>query len=167
MKRTQVEAVLWMLAALVALFAWRETRGVVPPAAAQAGERAAVPPAPLVLAPGPLSYAAATITRADPFRLDRHPSAVAFSSRPDAVGGMAMPPPPPPPAPPKPQLAVSGIVGPPWTALLEGVPGRDGPVTVRTGDQVDALRIRRVDRDGVTVVGMDTTWRLSLKRTWQ
>lgn len=92
---------------------------------------------------------------------------MAFSARPDAVGGMEMPPPPPPPAPPRPQLAVSGIVGPPWTALLDGVPGRDGPVSVRTGDQVDGLRIRRVDRDGVTVVGMDTTWRLSLKRTWQ
>jgi len=167
MKRTHAEALLWVLAAVIALFAWRETRSAVPAAAASADESAAAPPAPLVFAPGPLSYSASTITRADPFRLDRHPSPVAFSARPDAVGGMAMMPPPPPAVPPRPQLSVSGIVGPPWAALLEGVPGRDGPVMVRTGDQVDALRIRRVDRDGVTVVGMDTTWRLPLKRTWQ
>lgn len=167
MKRVHLEALLWVLAVVIGVLAWRQARTVVPAEAAQPQSRPAAPPEPLRFSAGRLADAASTIARGDPFRLDRHPSPVAFSAAPDAVNGMAMMPPPPPPSPPKPQLSISGIVGPPWTAVLEGVPGRDAPVAVRTGDRVGELTVRRVGPDGVVVAGMDTTWRLSLKRTWQ
>lgn len=167
MRRGYLEALLWIVAAFISVGAWRAARDVVPPVTGVAGERLAAPPEPLRLAEARLGEAARSIARSDPFRLERRPSAVAFSAAPDAVNGMMMMPPPPPPAPPKPQLAVSGIVGPPWTALLEGVPGRDGPVLVRTGDQVDMLRIRQVGPREVVVAGMDTVWRLTIKRTFQ
>lgn len=166
MKRTHLEALLWALALAVGVAAWRASRNVVPAEAAQARARPAAPPEPLRFGEGRLVEAAGAITRGDPFRLDRRPSPVAFSAAPGSVNGMAFTPPPPPP-PPKPQLSISGLVGPPWTALLDGVPGRDGPVSVRAGDRVGELRVRGVGPDGVVVVGMDTTWRLSLKRTWQ
>jgi hypothetical protein len=90
---------------------------------------------------------------------------VAFAAHPEL--GMMPGAPPPPPPPQRPPLAVSGIVGPPWVALLDGVPGRDAPVLVRAGDRVGELRVTQVRRDGVVVVGMDTTWWLSLKRIGQ
>ncbi|HEU4557817.1 MAG TPA: hypothetical protein VFS20_08200, partial [Longimicrobium sp.] len=112
--------------------------------------------------------AASSVARGDPFRLDRRPAPVAFSARPDAMGGVpGMMQPPPPPPPPRPQLAVSGIVGPPWTALLEGVPGRDGPVLVRGGERLGELQVRQVGPNGVVVVGMDTIWRLTIRKAWQ
>lgn len=167
MKRGHVEILLWILAAAIGVLAWRSSRNVVPEADAAVQVQSPAPPEALRFSQVRLDEAAASVTRTDPFRLDRHPAPVAFSAAPDAVNGVPMTPPPPPPAPPKPALAVSGIVGPPWAALLDGVPGRDGPVTVRSGDEVGGLRIRQVGPDGVVVVGMDTIWRLSIKRTWQ
>jgi hypothetical protein len=60
-----------------------------------------------------------------------------------------------------------GIIGgPPWSAILEGIPGREGSVVLRRGDTIAALRVRAVRRDTVVVEGADTTWRLTVKRTW-
>jgi hypothetical protein len=102
----------------------------------------------------------ALVTR-DPFRLERKPSGVAYT--PAAEGA------PPPVAPPaRPALAVVGIVGgPPWEALLDGVPGRQGSALVRRGDTLSGLRIRSITKDTVKVTGMDTTWILSVRRAWQ
>ena len=59
-------------------------------------------------------------------------------------------------------------MGPPWQALLEGVPGREGTaVVVRRGDVLGDLRIRDVTGTTVTVVGPDTTWRLTVRKGWQ
>ena len=100
----------------------------------------------------------------DPFRLDRHPSPVPY--RPELDGVIAAT--PPPPKPPKPRLALAGILGgPPWTALLDSVPGREGSVLVRRGDTLGGLRIRSVGRDTVIVEGADTVWKLGVKRPWQ
>ena len=69
------------------------------------------------------------------------------------------------PAPPKPRLVLRGLVGgPPWNAIIEGVPGHDGSYVVRAGDSVAGLKIRSVKRDGATIRGMDTTWTLKLGR---
>jgi hypothetical protein len=58
-----------------------------------------------------------------------------------------------------------GLVGgPPWNAILDGVPGHDGGFVVRAGDSVAGLKIRSVRRDGATIRGMDTTWILRLGR---
>lgn len=102
----------------------------------------------------------------DPFRADHHPSTVAF--RPELASDGTSSPPPPPPKPPKPRLALGGIVGgPPWSAILDSVPGRDGSVLVRKGDTLSGLRIRSVGRDTVIVQGADTVWKLTVRRPWQ
>jgi hypothetical protein len=72
---------------------------------------------------------------------------------------------PPPPAF-RPPLAVSGMVGPPWAAVLEGVPGQDHGVLVRGGERFGDLRVRSVSPAAVVVSSPDTTWRLTLRR-WQ
>jgi hypothetical protein len=109
--------------------------------------------------------AAAATSDHDPFRLTREPSSVAYTA--DREGA-----PPPPPPPPKPLVALSGVVGPPWVAVLEGVPGKDGSVLAKVGDTLSRpplalLVVRRVERDTVVVLGADTTWKLTVRRPWR
>jgi len=100
----------------------------------------------------------AAILAGDLFRRDR----AAPDSAPPAP---TQPLPARPPAPPKPRLVLRGLVGgPPWNAIIEGVPGHDGSYVVRAGDSVAGLKIRSVKRDGATIRGMDTTWTLKLGR---
>jgi hypothetical protein len=107
---------------------------------------------------------AAFIASHDPFRPDHRPASVAYRPELEGDGAAA----PPPPKPPKPRLALAGIVGgPPWTALLDSVPGREGTVLVRKGDTLNGLKVRSVGRDTVVVQGADTVWKLLLKRPWQ
>jgi len=102
------------------------------------------------------------IIQRDPFRLARRPSQVPFIA--DTVAA-AVSTAPKAPAPP---LVLAGIVGgPPWSAVIEGVPGRDGPVVVHRGDTLAGLRIRDVRRDRAIVSSPDTTWVLTIKRVWQ
>lgn len=69
-------------------------------------------------------------------------------------------------APYRPMLVVKAIVGgPPWSALVAGVPGLPGHVILRPGDRSDSLRVLRIDRDSVVIAGPDTTWTLRLSRT--
>jgi len=115
------------------------------------------------LPPDTVAAAAKAIAAGDPFRLDHRPSTVAYRAELEGVA-----PPPPPPVPPKPALALAGLVGgPPWAALLDGVPGRDGSVLVHAGETLGALHVRGVSAAGVTISGMDTTWHLTLKRPWR
>jgi len=103
----------------------------------------------------------APVVEHDPFRILRHPSPVAY--KPELEG---VTPPPPPPKPPHPTLSLSGILGgPPWEALLEGVPGHDASTLVRAGDVLGALRVRAITRNSVIIEGEDTTWRLGMKRS--
>jgi hypothetical protein len=112
-----------------------------------------------------LAAGSSIIVERDLFRLDRRPSPVAYT--PAAADA-----PPRPPHPPKPALVITGIVGgPPWEALLEGIPGRAEAAVVRRGDvfgdSTARLTIKRVGRDTVIVVGMDTTWALTVRRAWE
>lgn len=110
-----------------------------------------------------LRAAATTVAMHDPFRVDHQPSSVAY--RPELEG---VAPSPPAPKPPKPHLMVAGIIGgPPWQALLDSVPGRDGSVLVHKGDTLGGLRVRFIGRDTVVVQGVDTTWRLIVRQPWQ
>jgi hypothetical protein len=71
------------------------------------------------------------------------------------------------PLAPKPQLILRGILGgPPWNALVEGVPGRDGVVVLRSGEQSGGLTVRAIRNDTVIVAGFDTTWTLTIRRPW-
>jgi len=108
-----------------------------------------------------IAQAVAYVVANDPFRLSRHPATVAYSP---ALEGLA---PPVVARPPRPNLVLRGVVGgPPWSAILDGVPGRDGNVLVRRGDSLGALVVRAVGRDTVIIKGADTTWRLTVKRSW-
>ena len=99
----------------------------------------------------------------DPFRAARHASPIAY--RPELEG---IAPPPPPPKPPHPVLILVGVLGgPPWDALLDGIPGKDGSTMVHAGETIGGLRVRSITRDSVIVQGADTTWRLALKRSWE
>lgn len=108
-----------------------------------------------------LSEASAQVIRGDLFRLDRTPAPLGFQA--DETGQEAAT------APPavRPPLAVQGIIGPPWTAVLAGIPGHSRPWVVHTGDTVGDFKITSVTRDTVIVAGPDTVWILTVRKPWQ
>jgi hypothetical protein len=113
------------------------------------------------VAPGMDSLAQAIVPR-DPFRLTRRPASLAY----DPVRAAQ----PPAPTPPRPALVLTGIV---WdargnpSAVVDGLPGSGGPRVVRQGEQVGALRVRRIARDRVEVLGFDTVWTLTVREPWK
>ena len=97
----------------------------------------------------PDSLAAALVAR-DPFRITRRPSDVVYA--------------------PKPVLAPVGIVwdsGRDPTALVEGLPGVEGPRPVRSGEAIAGLRVKAIKPDRVVVTGLDTTWTLTVREPWR
>lgn len=166
MTRAAWEKALWAAALVVAVWGWTQWRAAVPAATPAAdgglGAPAAVRPWPRET----LEDAAGVLAARDPFRLDRRPADARFvATLPGVMTAAAMAPPPPPPE--RPPLAFVGVVGPPWEALVEGIPGREGAVLVRAGDRVGNYRVRSVRPDLVVVQGPDTTWRLTLRNPWQ
>lgn len=95
--------------------------------------------------------------RAAPFRADGRPSGVVYDpARSDAPVADY--------APPKPVLALSGLVGGNVPlAVIEGIPGHDGPALLGVGDTLAGLSVRRIREGQVTVTGMDTIWVLTLR----
>lgn len=166
MKRARAEAVLWCLAVTLAVAAVVWWRVSIPQGGVAAAIELSTPREPSDPDTATLASAAGAVVANDVFRLDRKPSSVAFQR---VVAGIEpVPLPPVAAAPPRPMLVLSGIVGgPPWEALLDGVPGREGSVLVRAGDVLGSLTIRSIGRDTLIVRGTDTTWVLTLKRSWQ
>jgi hypothetical protein len=161
---TWLERTLW-IAALLALFA-----GVV-----QAHRRsvqllsgatptvlpiiAVAPPRP---SPDSLESAAAEIADRNLFRPER--ARVEHRDQPQPTMPMAMLQPPTP----KPRLVLRGVLGgPPWDAIIEGIPGREGSVVLSAGQSLGGITVRAVRRDTAYARGFDTTWALPLVRTWQ
>jgi hypothetical protein len=104
---------------------------------------------------------ATIVVARDAFRVSRTPAAIAY----DALRVQQ----PDQPLPPKPVLVLTGIA---WdrtspSAILEGVPGVDGPRVVRAGESLNGLLIRTIARDRVIVSGMDTTWTLRVREPWR
>lgn len=125
---------------------------------------------PAHVAPGDVSYWSADslsqlaqgVYGANPFRLERRPSAVRFDP---AAGSFPVTITPPRPAPPV--LRLSGILGgPPWQAVIEGIPGKGGSTLAVSDETFGDLRIVRVTRDSVIIAGPDTTWKLSVRKSW-
>jgi hypothetical protein len=109
-----------------------------------------------------LAHFASMVSEHDPFRLDRRPTTNPF--HPELVGATSSP---PPARQPRPPLALAGIVGgPPWEALVDGIPGHDASVLVRQGDVLSDLKVRSIDRDTIVLKSADTTWRLGMKHPW-
>ncbi len=161
MTATQVNASLVVagsfgLAMGVRLVAAPLVRVTVPP-------RVGIAPPTATAAPAghPDSLVAAFLGR-DPFRVARRPSDVVY----DPVR-LAQPAAPPLP---KPALALVGIVwdsGRDPTALVEGLPGADGPRPVRQGETVGGLRVKTIKPDRVVITGLDTTWTLTVREPWR
>jgi hypothetical protein len=108
-----------------------------------------------------LGEAAANTAANDPFRLVNHPSAVRYDARVEsglgAIGAIA--------APVRPMLAVRAIVGgPPWQAIVDGIPDQPPGTIVRSGDTFAKLTVRSVGRDIVVIQAPDTVWKLTLSQ---
>jgi hypothetical protein len=100
----------------------------------------------------------------NPFRLDRRPAPLPFSTasqRPTL--DLPQPRPMSKPFP----LQLRGIAGPPWEALVDGIPGRDSPLVVRSGDRAGEYLVALVSRDTVVVRGQDSVWKLTLANRWR
>lgn len=98
--------------------------------------------------------------RTTPFRADRRPPAerygVARVVSPSAT-----------PSVPKPTLVLTGILwGSEPSAIIEGVPGSEGPVVVQPGQEFGPLRIIAIDSLGVVLRGLDTMWTLKVRQPW-
>jgi hypothetical protein len=101
---------------------------------------------------------AAVVVERDPFRISRRPATVQYD--PLRIDEQIAPP------APKPALQLAGIVwegGHDPIAVVEGLPGTDGPRVVRVGDVVAGLHVQRIARDYVRIEGVDTTWVLKVR----
>lgn len=71
-----------------------------------------------------------------------------------------------PPAQPTvlmPQVIVRSIVGgPPWQAVLSGVPSAGGDHVARPGDRIGDLHVVAVSSKGVTIRWADSTWVIAM-----
>jgi hypothetical protein len=97
------------------------------------------------------------------FRADRRAPAMRYdperASKPETPAA---------PPVPKPTLFISGIVwGDEPAAVVEGVPGREGPVVLRPGESAAGLSVVRIQGDRVVIRGMDTTWQLTVREPWK
>jgi hypothetical protein len=102
----------------------------------------------------------AVIVSRDPFRIGRRPALPAYDPQ-RLVEQLA-------PPPPKPTLLLVGVVnGKEPSAVIEGLPGVEGPRVMRVGDVVAGLQIKRIANGRVVIAGMDTTWVLEVREPWK
>ena len=107
-----------------------------------------------------LARAEESIVSNDPFRVANAPSAVRYDPvtegvRPNDAAPLIMV---------RPTLVLRAIVGgPPWQAVIDGLPGQPSGVIVRTGMTFDKLTVSAISRDSVIIKGPDTTWTLSFR----
>ena len=160
MNASRVDAILFAAAIILASGAavvWRGTlRGEATPTASMS----AFPSLPIRPRAQVLREAARVTVGSNLFRLSRLPADVRFARRVPVVAVQAAPPPRV-----RPRLVLKGIVGgPPWRAILDGLPGSPPGTIVATGGVFETLTIAAITRDTVVVQGADTTWRLTLSR---
>lgn len=106
-----------------------------------------------------IDTATGTIIDNEPFRLSNTPPTTRFNVSMEAgVSGVAAPP------PPRPVLVLKAIVGgPPWQAVVDGIPGQPAGTLVQQGNRFDRLLVKSVTRDSVVVQGADTAWVLRFR----
>jgi hypothetical protein len=94
----------------------------------------------------------------DPFRLSNEPSAVRYDPATDGSAAT--------PAAPavRPSLTLKAIIGgPPWQAVIDGIPGQPPGTVAGPGARFDKLVIKNVFRDSVVVQVPDTSWVLAFR----
>jgi len=105
--------------------------------------------------PESLQIWAPRIAERNPFRLGRRPANVRLG-QPEQLE-LANP--------PRPVLLLLGTIGgPPWRAVIGGLPARTVPLIVRAGERHNGVTVLSVTRDSAVVEGFDTTWVLVLRR---
>ena len=110
-----------------------------------------------------LALAEEVIVANDPFRFSNTPPTVRF----DPLGGSprAQTSEPARSVSPRPVLTLKAIVGgPPWRAIIDGVPGQPTGVIAGSGERFDRLTVREVTRESVYVQTADTSWTLTFRR---
>lgn len=111
---------------------------------------------------GVLADAEDMIVSNDPFRLANVPAPTRYDPKFDgvSVAGAAVSLPAL-----RPNMTLKAIVGgPPWQAVVDGLPGQPPGTVVRVGAAFDRVIARAVTRDSVVLQGPDTTWVLSFRR---
>jgi len=98
----------------------------------------------------------------DPFRLSNRAATVRYDPASDGagsgVGSVATP-------MLRPVLVLKAIVGgPPWQAVIDGLPGQPAGTMAQQGSTFDKLVVRAVTRDSVIVQGPDTSWVLGFTK---
>jgi hypothetical protein len=52
-------------------------------------------------------------------------------------------------------------------ALIEGFPGITGARSVHRDEVIAGLRVKRIAAGAVVIVGLDTTWTLTVREPWR
>jgi hypothetical protein len=158
-----IEIIAWAVAVMSvvsAVWAWVNS---IPVAHVETGF---IPPAPEAsrhIDVKTILSASAVLRDRDPFRVERAPTSVRFGAAPVTPSEPAVE-----TRPERPKLVLAGIVGgPPWMALVEGVPGREGGVILVQGETMNGIRLDRLWSDSAALSDSDTTWVLSPKRVWR
>lgn len=161
MSRRPIERALWLvtlLALAVGIVTLRAGGSVAMGASSTSVLPAAVRP-PDRAAPESLEVAVGDIADRNLFRPERASAEEREEAPPIPTAGVVAP-------STRPRLMLRGVLGgPPWDAVIEGIPGREGAVVVRAGQSISGITVRSVRRDTVHVRGFDTTWALTL-RSW-
>ena len=101
-----------------------------------------------------LGAAIALLARSHPFRLWRG-AVTRPRDAPDKSAAV--------PAAPS-RLELKAIVGgPPWQAVLDGLPGQPPGTLVATGSEVGGLRVQAITRDSVVLGAGDSVWTLTIR----
>lgn len=148
-------------AALCALAGLR-WRAALPHVALSTLPPPAAPVPPPIPTDSALADAESLIVENDPFRLANAPAHAEYDPRADGApsGSHALS-----PARVRPSFVLRAIVGgPPWQAVIDGIPAQPPGSVVRTGATFDRLLVRSVTRDSVVIQGPDTTWVLAFGR---
>jgi hypothetical protein len=143
---------------LSAFARWRSAEVVTPATGHAVGTTwTGAPPA----SDSALEEAEALAVTNDPFRLSNSPPDVRFDPvNEGAMGGHVA-------APPlvRPAFVLKAIVGgPPWNAVVDGIPGQPSGTVAQQGARYDKLVVRSITRDSVIIQGPDTTWVLRFGR---
>jgi hypothetical protein len=94
----------------------------------------------------------------DPFRLANEAASVRFDPAVEGGSPATMVP------VVRPTLVLKAIIGgPPWQAVIDGIPGQPSGTIAGPGARFDKLVVRSVTRDTVVVQGPDTTWSLAFR----
>ena len=160
MNRWRLELVLLAVtvaAGAVATHRWFDV-DVAPPIARPIPARTRTPT--LAFTRSALRAAAEATVANDPFRLSNSPPDVDAAIRSQSAKQSG------PTRAPHPALVLKAITGgPPWQAIVAGMPGQSGDALVAPGAVFGALTVQSITRDAVIVHAADTTWTLSLKRS--